>query len=92
MFFRRPTRFGAAMREFKKQVDLAIWILLGLNGCVVAFAALSSPEPGGRRCETVGRLSRAKPIIFAAAGNAMGSRDGPSCVLPTLNLPASANA
>jgi hypothetical protein len=39
MLFRRPTRLGAAMSEFKKQVDLAIWIFLGLIGCVVAFAA-----------------------------------------------------
>jgi multisubunit Na+/H+ antiporter MnhB subunit len=39
MLFRRPTRVSAAMGEFKKQVDLAIWIFLGLIGCVVAFAA-----------------------------------------------------
>jgi hypothetical protein len=39
MLLRRPTRFGAAMGEFKKQVDFAIWIFLGLVGCVVAFAA-----------------------------------------------------
>lgn len=34
----RPTRFSAGMKEFKKQVDLAIWIFLGLVGCTVAFA------------------------------------------------------
>jgi len=38
MFGRRPSKFGATLREFKKQVDLAIWIFLGLVGCVVAFA------------------------------------------------------
>ena len=35
---RRPTKFGAMMREAKKQIDLAIWIFLGLIGCVMAFA------------------------------------------------------
>jgi hypothetical protein len=39
MFFRRPTRLSQQMKEFKKQVDLAVWIFLGLVGCVVAFAA-----------------------------------------------------
>jgi NADH:ubiquinone oxidoreductase subunit 6 (subunit J) len=39
MFFRRPTRFSQQMKEFKKQVDLAVWIFLGLVGCLVAFAA-----------------------------------------------------
>ena len=39
VFGRRQTRLGAAMREFKQQIDLAIWIFLGLVGCVVAFAA-----------------------------------------------------
>lgn len=37
IFFRRETKLGAALREFKKQVDVAIWIFLGLVGCVVAF-------------------------------------------------------
>jgi len=35
---RRPSRFGAALREARKQVDLAIYIFLGIIGCVVAFA------------------------------------------------------
>ncbi len=39
IFFRRPTKFGAAMSEARKQIDLAIWIFLGLIGCIVAFAA-----------------------------------------------------
>jgi hypothetical protein len=39
MFFRRPTRIGEGVREFKRQVDIAVWIFLGLVGCVVAFAA-----------------------------------------------------
>jgi hypothetical protein len=39
MFFRRTTRLGAGLKEFKKQVDLAVWIFLGLVGCVVVFAA-----------------------------------------------------
>jgi NADH:ubiquinone oxidoreductase subunit 6 (subunit J) len=39
MFFRRPTRVSEGMKEFKKQIDLAIWIFLGLVGCVIAVAA-----------------------------------------------------
>ena len=39
MFARRPSKLGLAMREAKKQIDLAIWIFLGIIGCVVAFAA-----------------------------------------------------
>jgi hypothetical protein len=35
----RPSRFSQAMGEFKRQVDLAVWIFLGLVGCVIAFAA-----------------------------------------------------
>jgi hypothetical protein len=38
MFFRRPTRLGTALKEFKKQIDFAIWIFLGLMGCVVVLA------------------------------------------------------
>ena len=38
VFFRRPSKFSATLHEFKKQVDLAIYIFLGLIGCVVAFA------------------------------------------------------
>ena len=34
----RPTKLGAAMREAKKQIDLAIYIFIGIIGCVVAFA------------------------------------------------------
>jgi hypothetical protein len=39
MFFRRTTRLSAGLKEFKQQVDLAVWIFLGLVGCVVVFAA-----------------------------------------------------
>lgn len=39
LYGNRPTRFSQALQEVKKQVDLAIWIFLGLIGCVVAFAA-----------------------------------------------------
>jgi hypothetical protein len=39
IFFRRPTRLSEGMKEFKKQVDLAVWIFLALVGCLVAFAA-----------------------------------------------------
>lgn len=39
VFFRRPTRFSQGMKEFRKQIDLAVWIFLGLVGCLVAFAA-----------------------------------------------------
>ena len=38
VFGRRPTKFGGMMREAKKQIDLAIWIFLGLIGCVITFA------------------------------------------------------
>jgi hypothetical protein len=41
-FFRKPskpTRFSEGIKEFKKQIDLAVWIFLGLVGCLVAFAA-----------------------------------------------------
>ena len=38
MFMRRPSKLGAAMREAKKQVDLAIYIFIGIVGCVVVFA------------------------------------------------------
>jgi hypothetical protein len=38
MFFRRPTGFSAAFKEFKKEVDFAVWVFLGLVGCTVAFA------------------------------------------------------
>ena len=39
VLFRRPTKVGATLREFKKQVDLAIYIFLAIVGCVVVFAA-----------------------------------------------------
>ena len=35
----RPTKLGGAMREAKKQIDLAITIFIGIIGCVIAFAA-----------------------------------------------------
>lgn len=38
MLFKRPTRFSQAWTEFKTQLDYAVWIFLGLVGCVVAFA------------------------------------------------------
>jgi len=38
IFFRRPTRMSGRMKELKKQIDLAVWIFLGLVGCIVAFA------------------------------------------------------
>ena len=39
MFFRRPSRFSQAFGEFKKQIDYAVWIFLGLIACVALFAA-----------------------------------------------------
>ena len=39
IFVRRPSKLGVAMREAKKQVDVAIYIFIGLIGCLVAFAA-----------------------------------------------------
>ncbi len=38
MFFRRPTRLSARFTEFKKDIDFAIWVFLGLVGCTMAFA------------------------------------------------------
>jgi len=38
IFFRRPTRFSEGLKEFRKQIDVAVWIFLGLVGCVVVFA------------------------------------------------------
>lgn len=38
LFFRRPSRLSESMREFKKQVDLAVSIFLGLVALVAAFA------------------------------------------------------
>ena len=38
IFFRRPNRISTAFAEFKKQIDLAIYIFLGIVGCVVVFA------------------------------------------------------
>lgn len=39
MFGRRPSRFAEGWREFKKSVDLAITIFIGIIICIVAFAA-----------------------------------------------------
>ena len=38
IFFRRPTRFSESLKEFRKQIDVAVWIFLGLVGCIVVFA------------------------------------------------------
>jgi hypothetical protein len=35
----RPTRFGGALREAKKQIDFAIYIFIGIIGCIVALGA-----------------------------------------------------
>ncbi|MEJ0077231.1 MAG: hypothetical protein WDO17_17695 [Alphaproteobacteria bacterium] len=37
VFGARPTRFGGAMREAKKQIDLAITIFIGIVGTIVVF-------------------------------------------------------
>ena len=38
VFGKRPSKLGAAMREAKKQIDLAIYIFIGIIGAIVAFA------------------------------------------------------
>jgi hypothetical protein len=38
MFGGRKTKIGATFTEFRKQIDMAIYIFLGLIGCLVAFA------------------------------------------------------
>jgi hypothetical protein len=38
MFFRRPTRVSEGVKEFKKQVDFAIWMFMALVGCLIVFA------------------------------------------------------
>jgi multisubunit Na+/H+ antiporter MnhB subunit len=35
----RPSRFSHGLKEFQKQIDLAVWIFIGLVSCVVAAAA-----------------------------------------------------
>jgi hypothetical protein len=35
---RRPSKFGSAWREAKKQIDVGINIFLGVVGCVIAVA------------------------------------------------------
>ena len=35
----RPTRLSGALREAKKQFDLAIYIFIGIIGAIIAFAA-----------------------------------------------------
>jgi hypothetical protein len=37
VFGGRQTKLGQALREFKKQIDLAIYLFLGIIGCVVVF-------------------------------------------------------
>jgi hypothetical protein len=37
VFGGRQTKLGQALREFKKQIDVAIYLFLGLIGCVVVF-------------------------------------------------------
>jgi hypothetical protein len=39
MLFRRPSRVSEGVREFKKQIDYAVWIFLGLIAFVGLFAA-----------------------------------------------------
>ncbi|MEA2880341.1 MAG: hypothetical protein QOF14_5537 [Hyphomicrobiales bacterium] len=39
MLGRRPSKLGGALREAKKQIDLAITIFIGIVGVIVAFAA-----------------------------------------------------
>jgi hypothetical protein len=34
----RPTKFGTAWREAKRQIDVAIYIFIGIIGCIVVFA------------------------------------------------------
>jgi hypothetical protein len=38
VFFRRPTRWSAGLREFKQQLDSAVSIFVVVIGLVVAFA------------------------------------------------------
>ena len=40
MLGRRPTKFGAAWREAKKQVDVGITIFLCIIGVIVAIAVV----------------------------------------------------
>ena len=38
VFFRRPTRLSAALQEFKKEVDFAVYVFIGLVSCTVVYA------------------------------------------------------
>jgi len=37
VFRRRPSRIGAALSEAKKQIDVAIYLFIGIMACFVAF-------------------------------------------------------
>jgi uncharacterized membrane protein YidH (DUF202 family) len=40
MFFRRPSRVSQRMKDFQKQIDVAVWLFLAVVGCVVAVALI----------------------------------------------------
>ena len=37
IFGRRPSRIGAALSEARKQIDLAIYLFIGIMACFIAF-------------------------------------------------------
>lgn len=49
IFFRRPNRVSKAAREFKRQLDIAIWIFIGAVSllAVVALGKLAWSWLGG---------------------------------------------
>lgn len=38
LFGKRPTRLSDGVKEFKRQIDAAVWIFLALVGILVAWA------------------------------------------------------
>jgi hypothetical protein len=37
LFGRRPSRLGSALAEAKKQIDVAIYLFIGIMACFIAF-------------------------------------------------------
>ena len=38
VLLRKPTRFSTALKEFKKEVDFAVYVFIGLVSCTIVYA------------------------------------------------------
>ena len=63
VFFQRTTRINEGLKEFKKQANLAVSILLFLIGCVVVFA-VGKLVVGDCRFEPAHQLSGIAPKLY----------------------------